>query len=78
MKDSTQERDLEQRGLKDDMPIYSDEESTLQTPAEHMHDQKVDPRKDDTISIPHSNVNNDGAAIGKQDQRDQESNSDKE
>ena len=75
MKDSTQERDLEERGKKDEMPIYSDEESTLQTPAEHKHDQKVDPRKDDTISIPHSNVNNDGVTIRKQDQRDGETNS---
>jgi hypothetical protein len=75
MKDSTQERDLEQRGLKDDMPIYSDEKSTLQTPAEHKQDQKVDPRKDDTISIPHSNVNNDGVTIGKQGQRDGEAHS---
>lgn len=31
--------------------IYLTPDSTLQTPEEHQHDQSVDPRKDDTISV---------------------------
>lgn len=31
--------------------IYLTPDSTLQTPEEHQHDQSVDPRKDNTISV---------------------------
>jgi len=31
--------------------IYLTPDSTLQTPEEHKHDQQVDPRKDNTISV---------------------------
>lgn len=31
--------------------IYLTPDSTLQTPEEHQHDQSVDPRKDNSISV---------------------------
>jgi hypothetical protein len=31
--------------------IYLTPDSTLQTPEEHQHDQSVDPRKDNTMSV---------------------------
>jgi hypothetical protein len=32
-------------------PIYLTTDSTLQTPDEHEHDQQVDPRKDDSMDV---------------------------
>ena len=41
----------EQTGGEDELKIYGAPGSTLQTPAEHRHDQQVDPRKDSTIDV---------------------------
>lgn len=35
----------------EETPIYLTSNSTLQTPAEHQHDQSVDPRKDNTMGV---------------------------
>ncbi|RYF81074.1 MAG: hypothetical protein EON98_12825 [Chitinophagaceae bacterium] len=46
--------DNKQRGNKNEVEetkIYLTPDSTLQTPEEHQHDQQVDPRKDNTISV---------------------------
>lgn len=32
-------------------PIYLTTDSTLQTPEEHERDQRIDPRKDDTMDV---------------------------
>ncbi len=37
--------------------IYLTPNSTLQTPEEHQHDQSVDPRKDNTISVSRDDLN---------------------
>lgn len=46
--------DINKRGLKDnsdETPVYLTPDSTLQSPAEHRHDQSVDPRKDNAIGV---------------------------
>lgn len=39
------------RDSKESTPIYLTTDSTLQTPEEHEHDQQVDPRKDDSMDV---------------------------
>ena len=39
------------KGEEEELKIYGAPGSTLQTPEEHQHDQGVDPRKDNTISV---------------------------
>jgi hypothetical protein len=36
---------------KDNTPIYATNDSTLQTPEEHQHDESVDPRKSSSIDV---------------------------
>lgn len=36
---------------EDDLKIYGAPGSSLQTPEEHRHDEKVDPRKDNTMDV---------------------------
>jgi len=46
--------DKTQSGNKNEVEetkIYLTPDSTLQTPEEHQHDQQVDPRNDNTISV---------------------------
>ncbi|HYO20982.1 MAG TPA: hypothetical protein VER36_01170 [Flavisolibacter sp.] len=47
-------QEKKQRGNNNEVgetKIYLTPDSTLQTPEEHQHDQSVDPRKDNTISV---------------------------
>ena len=37
--------------------IYLTPDSTLQTPEEHRHDQSVDPRKDNTMTVSNDDLN---------------------
>lgn len=37
-------------------PVYLYGDSTLQTPEEHEHDQRVDPRRDDSIDVSDSDL----------------------
>ncbi|RYY66820.1 MAG: hypothetical protein EOO12_03090 [Chitinophagaceae bacterium] len=41
----------QQQQHSDETPIYLTSNSTLQTEAEHLHDQSVDPRQDRTIDV---------------------------
>jgi len=36
---------------EEEVKIYSTPDSTLQTPEEHQHDQRVDPTKDATMDV---------------------------
>lgn len=51
---NNEDQEKQQRGNKNEVnetKIYLTPDSTLQTPEEHQHDQSVDPRKDNTISV---------------------------
>lgn len=54
MNDKNQQRDAEET------KIYLTPDSTLQTPEEHRHDQSVDPRKDNSISVSRDDMNETG------------------
>jgi hypothetical protein len=45
------DKSKQNRNAQNDTPIYNTENSTLQTPEEHKHDESVDPRKDNTIDV---------------------------
>ena len=40
----------------DSTPIYLTSDSTLQTPEEHERDQRIDPRKDDSMDVSDSDL----------------------
>lgn len=42
---------------QEELKIYLTPDSTLQTLEEHQHDQSVDPRKDNTISVSRDDLN---------------------
>ena len=51
---NSENEEKKQRGNNNEVnetKIYLTPDSTLQTPEEHQHDQSVDPRKDNTISV---------------------------
>lgn len=41
---------------EDSVPIYLNSNTTLQTPEEHERDQRIDPRKDDTMDVSDSDL----------------------
>lgn len=43
--------DKQNKSGQEETKIYLTPDSTLQTPEEHQHDQKVDPRKDNTLDV---------------------------
>jgi hypothetical protein len=61
---SDEERDRQQQQLREEStpaagegtPVYLYGDSTLQTPEEHEHDRRVDPRKDDSIDVSDSDL----------------------
>lgn len=61
---SDEERDRQHQELREEStpaagegtPIYLYGDSTLQTPEEHRRDQGVDPRKDDSIDVSDSDL----------------------
>lgn len=61
---SNDERERQQQELREEStpaagegtPVYLYGDSTLQTPEEHLHDQRVDPRQDDTMDVSDSDL----------------------
>lgn len=61
---SDEERDRQHQQLREEStpaagegtPVYLYGDSTLQTPEEHEHDSRIDPRKDDTIDVSDSDL----------------------
>ncbi|RYZ20834.1 MAG: hypothetical protein EOO10_22885 [Chitinophagaceae bacterium] len=51
MNDKNNENKQRSNNETEETKIYLTPDSTLQTPEEHQHDQQVDPRKDNTISV---------------------------
>lgn len=43
--------DKQKKDGAEETKIYLTPDSTLQTPEEHQHDQRVDPRKDNSIGV---------------------------
>lgn len=61
---SDEERDRQHQQLREEStpaagegtPVYLYGDSTLQTPEEHEHDRRVDPRKDDSMDVSDSDL----------------------
>jgi hypothetical protein len=61
---SDEERDRQHQQLREEStpaagegtPVYLYGDSTLQTPEEHEHDRSIDPRKDDSMDVSDSDL----------------------